>query len=39
VGDFVEITSGLAAGDPVVTRGAFNIKDGDTVNIIQTNEG
>jgi RND family efflux transporter MFP subunit len=39
VGDFVEITSGLAAGDPVVTRGAFNIKDGDTVNVIQTNGG
>jgi RND family efflux transporter MFP subunit len=39
VGDFVEITSGLAVGDPVVTRGAFNIKDGDTVNVIQTNGG
>ncbi|MEI9477047.1 MAG: efflux RND transporter periplasmic adaptor subunit [Deltaproteobacteria bacterium] len=39
MGDFVEITSGLAAGDPVVTRGAFNLKDGDRVNVTQVNGG
>ncbi len=30
-GDEVEIASGLAAGDVVVTRGAFNLRDGDRV--------
>jgi membrane fusion protein (multidrug efflux system) len=30
-GDAVEIASGLAPGDVVVTRGAFNLKDGDRV--------
>ena len=39
MGDFVEITSGLVPGDPVVTRGAFNLKDGDRVNVIQVNGG
>ena len=39
MGDFVEITSGLAAGDPVVTRGAFNLKEGDRVNVTQVNGG
>lgn len=32
-GDGVEIASGLAAGELVVTRGAFNVKDGDRVNV------
>jgi len=30
-GDSVEIPSGLSAGDVVVTRGAFNLRDGDRV--------
>lgn len=30
-GESVEITSGLAAGDSVITRGAFNLADGDKV--------
>ena len=28
-GDVVEIVSGLAAGEAVVTRGAFNVREGD----------
>jgi membrane fusion protein, multidrug efflux system len=35
-GDAVEIASGLAAGDVVVTRGAFNLKDGDRVVVAGT---
>lgn len=30
-GELVEVTSGLEAGDVVVTRGAFNLQDGDAV--------
>jgi RND family efflux transporter MFP subunit len=30
-GDAIEIRSGLAAGDRVVTRGGYNLKDGDRV--------
>lgn len=30
-GESVEITSGLSAGDAVVTRGGFNLSDGDRV--------
>lgn len=30
-GELVEITSGLGAGDAVVTRGGFNLSDGDRV--------
>ncbi|MEW6667668.1 MAG: efflux RND transporter periplasmic adaptor subunit [Thermodesulfobacteriota bacterium] len=33
-GDFVEITSGLAPGDRVVTRGAFNLRSGDRVRVV-----
>lgn len=33
-GDNVEITSGLVAGESVVTAGAFNLRDGDPVRII-----
>lgn len=39
MGDFVEITSGLEPGHPVVTRGAFNLKDGDRVIVTQVNGG
>ena len=38
-GDFVEIRSGLAPDEQVVTRGGFNLKDGDRVNITQVNGG
>jgi len=33
--DLVEVTSGLAPGETVVTRGAFNLKDGDAVELAQ----
>jgi membrane fusion protein, multidrug efflux system len=33
-GDYVEIPSGLAAGERVVTRGAFNLRNGDRVRIV-----
>jgi RND family efflux transporter MFP subunit len=33
--DFVEVKSGLEAGDQVVTRGGFNLNDGEKVNIVQ----
>ncbi len=36
-GDQVEITSGLAPGEPVITRGGFNVKDGDRVNVTRVN--
>ncbi len=39
MGDFVEITSGLSPGEPVVVRGGFNLKDGDRVSVIQVNGG
>ena len=32
-GDRVEIASGLAPGDLVITRGGFNVKDGDRVHV------
>lgn len=32
-GERVEVAEGLAAGEKVVTRGAFNIKDGDRVSV------
>jgi RND family efflux transporter MFP subunit len=35
--DFVECTSGVAAGDVVVTRGGFSLKDGDAVNVVPGN--
>jgi RND family efflux transporter MFP subunit len=35
-GDFVEVTSGLTAGEKVVVRGGFNLKDGDRLNITGT---
>jgi RND family efflux transporter MFP subunit len=36
-GDLVEIISGLASGQLVVTRGGFNVKDGDKVNVTRVN--
>jgi len=39
MGDFVEIRSGLAPDEQVVTRGGFNLKDGDRVDITQVNGG
>ncbi len=32
-GELVEVTSGLSAGEAVVTRGAFNLRDGDRVQV------
>jgi membrane fusion protein (multidrug efflux system) len=32
-GDLVEIVSGLATGDTVVTRGAFTVRDGDILSV------
>jgi RND family efflux transporter MFP subunit len=39
MGDFVEVTSGLSPGEPIVVRGGFNLKDGDQVNVTQVNGG
>ena len=39
MGDFVQVTSGLSPGEPVVVRGGFNLKDGDRVNVTQVNGG
>ncbi|HSB64042.1 MAG TPA: efflux RND transporter periplasmic adaptor subunit [Thermoanaerobaculia bacterium] len=35
-GDQVEIVSGLAKGDRVVTRGGFNLRDGDPVEVVKS---
>jgi len=32
-GDYVEISSGLAMGDLVITRGAFNLRSGDRIRV------
>jgi len=37
LGDQVEIISGLAAGDQVITRGGFNVKEGDKVSVTRIN--
>lgn len=37
-GDEVEISSGLASGETVITRGGFNLRDGDRVTVV-TNTG
>jgi membrane fusion protein, multidrug efflux system len=39
MGDSVEVASGLSSGEAVVTRGGFNLKDGDRVEITQVNGG
>jgi len=36
-GDQVEVISGLASGQQVITRGGFNVKDGDKVNVTRVN--
>ncbi len=36
-GDQVEVSSGLARGQQVITRGGFNVKDGDKVNVTRVN--
>ncbi|MFH1033689.1 MAG: efflux RND transporter periplasmic adaptor subunit [Pseudomonadota bacterium] len=33
-GDLVEISEGLRAGDEVITRGGFNVKDGDKIKVV-----
>jgi membrane fusion protein, multidrug efflux system len=38
-GDLVEVTEGLEKGDLVVTRGAFNLKEGDRVKVVQSGGG
>jgi RND family efflux transporter MFP subunit len=38
-GDLVEVTQGLGKGDVVVTRGAFNLKEGDRVKVVQSSGG
>ena len=39
MGDFVEVISGLGQGDQVITRGGFNLKEGDRISIIQSSGG
>lgn len=39
MGDFVEVTSGLSQGEQIITRGGFNLKDGDRVSLQQGNGG
>ena len=36
-GELVEVSSGLTAGELIVTRGGFNLKDGNTVKVIAGN--
>ncbi len=36
-GELVEIASGLSKGEMVLTRGGFNVKDGDRVNVVRVN--
>ncbi len=37
-GDLVEITAGIEAGELVVTRGAFNVNEGDQLKIVSPKE-
>ncbi len=34
---FVEISSGVKAEEQVISRGGFNVKDGDPVNVTRIN--
>jgi len=36
-GDRVEVTEGVEPGSLVISRGGFNVKDGDRVNVTRTN--
>ena len=36
-GDLVEVTEGVEPGNLVITRGGFNVKDGDNVNVTRIN--
>ncbi len=36
VGNLVEITSGINAGEQIITRGGFNVRDGDRVRVVST---
>ncbi len=38
-GDRVEIVSGLAPGELVITRGGFNVRDGDRVDVTRVDGG
>jgi membrane fusion protein, multidrug efflux system len=38
-GDWVEVVSGLQSGEGVITRGGFNVKDGDAVKVVVQNGG
>jgi membrane fusion protein, multidrug efflux system len=38
-GDWIEVVSGLQPEEPVITRGGFNVKNGDRVKITQLNGG
>lgn len=38
-GDSIEIANGLVAGDSVITRGAFNIREGDKVTVVKPAAG
>jgi hypothetical protein len=37
--DWIEVVSGLQTGESVITRGGFNVKNGDPVKITQLNGG
>jgi membrane fusion protein, multidrug efflux system len=38
-GDWVEVVSGVQAGELIITRGGFNVKNGDRVKLTQLNGG
>ncbi|MBI5585247.1 MAG: efflux RND transporter periplasmic adaptor subunit, partial [Deltaproteobacteria bacterium] len=38
-GDWVEVVSGIQKGEQVITRGGFNVKNGDRVKITSLNGG
>jgi membrane fusion protein, multidrug efflux system len=38
-GEWLEVVSGLQIGEEVITRGGFNVKDGDPVKVVALNGG
>jgi membrane fusion protein, multidrug efflux system len=38
-GEWLEVVSGLQQGEGVITRGGFNVKDGETVKVVDQNGG